>query len=612
MQHFNSIKRNKHILFRRNLANLPWGSVRWLQVQKQVTKLQGQIYLAKLRGNNVKLRVVQRKMINSKCNLLSAIRKVTSINRGKQTAGIDKMVYTTPSQRSALYQELGRLDLSSWIPCPARRIYIPRPGKTPRPIGIPNIKDRVIQAVVKNALEPEWEAVFEHGSYGFRPNRCPHDAMARIWRIMSSKKRRWIVDADIQGCFNNIAHAPLLHKLDGFPARDLIERWLSAGYFNSNTFTPTDIGTPQGGIISPLLANIALHGMENLLGVKYHKDGYIRSELPFVPIRYADDFVVFCNSESEALRAKDLLAKWLSERGMEFASDKTNIRHIQNGFDFLGWNFRLFTNLKGKGKKKNKWMRAKGKQVALVKPSHKSIMSIKYKMKELWRRYIGKEAWILISKLNPILRGWAEYHKYANSNKTFRSIDNFSYLQEVRYIKRKHGRKSWKWLKNRYFTVVNARHTRKTGIVKETKRSWTFKDGDFSLIQLRTFQLMNYSSIAYGRNPYNPADKEYFLNRKLRATLAKNSLKEKLFQRQGGFCPVCTGHLVASDWAEPLHVHHLVTRKHGGSDHMSNLMLLHEECHYTTHRINFSKVDLEAKLEELLARKHALTKFDKP
>lgn len=597
MQNFNSLKRKKHILFRRNLENLPWGSVRWRQVEKQVTKLQSQIYLAKLRKNNVKLRNLQRKMINSKCNLLSAIRTVTSKNRGKKTAGIDKMIYTTPTQRGALYQELKSIDLSSWVPSPVRRIEIPRQGKAPRPIGIPTVKDRVIQAVVKNALEPEWEALFEHGSYGFRPNRCAHDAMARIWRIMSSKKRRWLLDADIQGCFNNIAHAPLLQKLDGFPARDLIHRWLSAGYFKGDTFTPTDIGTPQGGIISPLLANIALHGMEKQLGATYHKDGYIRSERPFVPIRYADDFIVFCKSESEALRAKHILAKWLSDRGMEFASEKTNIREVQNGFDFLGWNFRLFTNLKEKGK----WYRAKGKEVALVKPSDKSIRALKSKLREIWRNYIGKEAWLLISKLNPILRGWAEYHRYANSNKTFRSIDNFSYLQAVRYIRRKHGRKSWTWLKNRYFTESTARKTRKTGIVKEIKLSWNFKDQNFTLIQLRTLQLMNYSSIAYGRNPYSPdlGDKHYFLTRKYQAILAKNSTKEKLFQRQGGWCPVCTGHLVASDWGEPLHVHHLVPRKDGGKDLMSNLMLLHEECHYTAHREKFSKDDLEAKLKKI-------------
>lgn len=602
MQNSIKLRRNNHIKFRRKPVNpmSSWSKVSWKEVDKQVSKLQGQIYLARLRGDTPKMRRLQLKMINSQCNLIASIRKVTSTNRGKKTAGIDKLTYLTPERRIALFNELRQSDLCKWNPMSVRRIEIPRPGKAPRPLGIPTITDRVIQQVVKNALEPEWEGVFEHGSYGFRPARSAHDAMARIWRVLSSKKRRWVLDADIKGCFNNIAHEPLLKAVTGFPAQDLIQKWLKAGYFLKDTFHPTDIGTPQGGIISPLLANIALHGMEEALKVRYHKHGYVRSECKYVPVRYADDFVVLCDSEEEARKAQDILTTWLAERGMEFSPEKTNIRPVEAGFDFLGWTFRLYTNDKVGGEA---WKRAKDKLVTLVKPSAKSVQKIKDVIKETFRKYIGRDALMLIQKLNPTLRGWANYHRFINSSETFRDLDNFLYQQLVRYARRKHPKKSWSWIKTRYFKQVTVKRTKKTGKISSASTSWGFTEKGLSLYLFKGTTLENYSSVGYGRNPLSPKDKDYFADRKSTLTLKKDSLRYALLERQAGLCPICEADLIGGDWDEPLHVHHLVHRKDGGTDNISNLMLLHEECHYNSHKANDSKEALELKLKLLKQKK---------
>jgi RNA-directed DNA polymerase len=602
MQNSTNTRRNNHINFRRTSNNpmSTWAKISWKAVDKQVTKLQGQIYLARLRGDIPNMRKLQLKMINSQCNLIAAIRKVTSINRGKKTAGVDKLTYLTPERRMSLFKELRQTDLCNWNPMPVRRLEIPRPGKAPRPLGIPTTSDRVVQQVVKNALEPEWEGVFEHGSYGFRPARSSKDAMARIWRVLSSKKRKWVLDADIKGCFNNIAHGPLLEAVNGFPAQALIQRWLKAGYFLGETFHPTEIGTPQGGIISPLLANIALHGMESALKVRYHKHGYVRTECEFVPVRYADDFVVLCDTEEKAREAQNILAKWLAERGMEFSPEKTHIRPVEVGFDFLGWTFRLYNNNK---EGKEAWKRAKGKLVTLVKPSAKSVQKIKDIIKEIFRKYIGKDALVLIKKLNPILRGWANYHRFVNSSETFRDLDAFLYQQLARYARRKHPKKSWSWIKARYFKHVSVKRTKKTGKISSASTSWGFTEKGLSLYLFKGTTLENYSSIGFGKNPLSPIDKDYFAERKSSLTLKKDSLRYKLLERQVGICPVCEADLIGGDWDEPLHVHHLVHRKDGGSDNISNLMLLHEECHYNSHKANTSKEALEVKLKVLIQQK---------
>lgn len=582
-----------------------WAAIDWKIIQNKVDKLKRRIFVAKLSGKSDLVRVLQDKLILSKANLLYSIRKVTSMNRGKKTAGIDKQKYLSPARRYRLFLELSEVNPFEWTPTPVRREYIPRPGKEPRPLGIPTIKDRVFQLVVKNALEPEWEAIFEHGSYGFRPARNCQDAMSRLWRIISSKKRTWVLDADIKGCFNNIAHAPLLDKLSGFPAKSLIAKWLKAGYFEKDKFYDTLLGTPQGGIISPLLANIALHGMEEALGIRYHARGYVIPTLPYVLVRYADDFVVLTTSEFHAHRAKDILAVFLNERGMEFSKEKTAIRNLEKEpFDFLSYTFRLYDNHPYKMRRKAH-LRATGERVALVTPSKKAVDSIKSKIKFLFRSHVSSPTDMLINKLNPIIVGWANYHRYANSNKTFRSLDYFIFLQIVRWARRRHVNKSWSWIVNKYFSYAKVNFRTKTGKNSSVASNWTFTgDNGFpKLVKFKNTSLKNYSSIGFGRNPLNPKDAVYFADRKLALSFEKDSFKSSIYKRQIGICPVCGSGLTAGDWDEPVHLHHLVPRKKGGKDTVSNLMLLHEECHYNIHKKNLSKVQMLEMLYFHICRK---------
>lgn len=414
-----------------------WNAINWRKVNRTVRNLRQRIFRAATERNYKKVRSLQKLMLRSYANILTSVRRVTQQNAGRNTPGIDKVVVKTPTARGKLVDELSAFTL--WRAKPARRVYIPKANGKQRPLGIPVVKDRCLQAMVKNALEPEWEANFEGTSYGFRPGRSCHDAIEKIFGLARpNKRKKWVVDADIKGAFDNISHEFLLKAIGEVPGRELIKQWLKAGYMEQGVFHETDSGTPQGGVVSPLLANIALHGMEEAIGVKYDSRGQSIGKRAIV--RYADDFAAFCESKEDAEEVTEILKSWLQQRGLELSPEKTKIVHLSEEFDFLGFNIRHY---RAEKTSKTGWK-------LLIKPSKESVSKIRNKLREEWLSLRGSNVLAIIKRLNPIIRGWANYFRSGVSCEIFHSLDRWMFHRAVRYVKHTHPKKPRYWRQSRY------------------------------------------------------------------------------------------------------------------------------------------------------------------
>ena len=321
-------------------APFDWHAIDWRRVEDDVRRLRQRIFTASKAGDPVRVRRLQKLMLRSRSNTLISVRRVTERNAGRLTAGVDGEVALTAEAKAQLVSRVHDC-VDVFKALPVRRVFIPKPGsKKRRPLGIPVILDRVHQARVVNALEPEWEARFEPKSYGFRPGRGCHDAIEAIFQVAKQNPRRlWVLDADLAGAFDRIGHHHLMTMVGSFPARGMIRQWLKAGVVENGRLSRTEEGTPQGGVASPLLLNIALHGMEAAAGARYGADQRAMKGSP-VLIRYADDFVVHCHTRQEALEVKARLAAWLTPRGLAFNEDKTQVVSLGEGYDFLGFNVR--------------------------------------------------------------------------------------------------------------------------------------------------------------------------------------------------------------------------------------------------------------------------------
>lgn len=535
-----------------------WNNVKWRNANRIVRNLRQRIFRATQEGKLKKVRSLQRLLMRSYSNILTSVRRVTQMNQGKNTAGVDKLVVKTPKTRGLLVDILSKF--IPWKPYPTKRVYIPKSNGKKRPLGIPSIIDRCLQAIVKNALEPSWESRFEGSSYGFRPGRSTHDAIGKIYLLARpNKTKKWVIDADIKGCFDNINHENLMTTIGNFPARKLIHQWLKAGYMEDGVFHDTTAGTPQGGIISPLLANIALHGMEKALGVKYNSQGSIVSKRAVV--RYADDFVVFTETKKDAEQTVKILETFLSQRGLNLSEEKTKIVHLKEGFDFLGFNIRHYpvTNT------------ATGWKL-LIKPSSKSMKKIREKIKTEWLKLRGSDVIKVIARINPIIRGWSNYYRIGVSSEAFASLDSWMYAREVRYAKRTHPNQLGWWRTNRYWGRLNL----------DRKDRWVFGDkqtGQY-LNKFAWTKIKRHPLIKGRSSPDDPNLREYWKDRNKAKAKDHSPSYQKIAKKQGYVCPAC-GESLFND--EELHIHHITPLKEGGSSKYTNLQLVHLYCHQQIH-----------------------------
>jgi len=550
-----------------------WQTVNWRRAEKQVRNLRQRIFRASQAGDLQKVRSLQKLMLRSYSNTLVSVRRVTQINDGRNTPGVDHVVVKTPRARGQLVDQLQTFQ--PWRARPTRRVYIPKANGTLRPLGIPTVIDRCLQARVKNALEPYWEARFEGSSYGFRPGRSAHDAISKIYGLACpNRRKKWVVDADIKGAFDHIDHAALLQAIGLCPGRELIKQWLKAGYLENAVFHPTEAGTPQGGVISPLLANIALHGMEVALGMKYRRD---HIECSRAVVRYADDFVVFCESREDAETIIQILAAWLGRRGLTLSTEKTRIVHLTQGFDFLGFNIRHYKD-----------PRTRTGYKLRITPSKESVTALRKKLRDEWLRLRGTSAQAVLIRLNPIIRGWANYFRRAVASRIFSKLDYWMFRRTVRYVEHTHPNKPWHWKKNRYWGQLNPKR----------KDTWVFGDkrtGGY-LLKFSWFDIERHILVKGRSSPDDPGLREYWAKRERAKANDLETRKQRLARKQKGVCRLCGSSLFNG---EKLHIHHIEPGRTEQRNADDNCTLVHLYCHQQIHRSKNAETR-DARGEQLL------------
>ncbi|MGB3208869.1 MAG: group II intron reverse transcriptase/maturase [Crinalium sp.] len=551
-----------------------WNKVDWRKLEIRVYKLQKRIFRASSRGDRAAVRRLQKTLMRSWSGKMLAVRRVTQDNQGKKASGRDGVKSLSPVQRLALVKKLALFGKAM----PTRRVWIDKPGSSEkRPLGIPTMYDRALQALVKSAIEPEWEAKFEPNSYGFRPGRSCHDAIEAIFNAIRYKAK-YVLDADIAKCFDRINHRELLKKLNTFPTlKRQIGAWLKSGVMDGKQLFPTSLGTPQGGVISPLLANIALHGMEERIKQFAEtlpiKKGYGKRDMKnaLSLIRYADDFVILHEDLTVVQRCKEIISEWLNGMGLELKPSKMRLAHTLNkqegqsaGFNFLGFNVRQYPT-----GKYNTGCNTNGKPLGfktLIKPSAYKVKVHYDRIAETIDRHKAAPQAVLITHLNPIIRGWGNYYQTVTSTEIFSELGRSVYQKLRSWAKRRHPHKSGGWVAKKYWQTIGG-------------ENWVFatrQEGQnpLRLLKHSAIEIARHVKVKSEASPYD-GNLVYWSTRmgknpEVPATVAT------LLKKQKGICAYCKLHFTEQSVME---ADHIIPKSKGGKNEYKNMQLLHRHCH---------------------------------
>ena len=534
-----------------------WEEIDWQKARAYVKKLQMRIVKAQKRGHYSKVKSLQWLLTHSFYAKALAVKRVTS-NSGKRTSGVDHELWLTPQ---AKFNAISKLNRRGYRPQPLRRHYIPKKNGKMRPLSIPTMTDRAMQTLYKFSLEPIAETYADPNSYGFRIGRSTHDAIEQCFTDLNKgKSPKWILEGDIKGCFDHISHQWLLENIP--MDTQILEKWLKCGYVETQKLFPTDEGTPQGGTISPTLMNMTLDGLERLLHDRLPTRKKVNGKTHFNKmnfVRYADDFIITGESP-EFLREKVLpiVREFLTERGLQLSEEKTVITHIGEGFDFLGKNIRKYN----------------GK--LLIRPCKSAVKSFLGKVRDIIKSSKSIKQEILIRRLNPVIRGWVNNQRYVVSSKVFSTVDYEIYKCLWQWAKRRHKKKSRKWIAKKYWHDIDSRQW--TFSVPYENQGTEGKPLYCKLEYATDTKIIRFKKIVAEANPFDEYWTDYFEEREGEKLLNSTKGREKLltiWRRQGRRCPVC-GDLITSETGFKVHTP-------AGKE--SRKIMVHKECHEEIHSL---------------------------